>query len=47
VVAGVLAYLFFGVVLVARATDHWQTHLAHDVYQEMVSHAREASHPGI
>ena len=47
VVAGVLAYVFLGVVLLARATDNWQTHVTHAVYQQMVSHAREASHPAI
>jgi polyferredoxin len=46
-VAAVLAVLFFGLVLVAKATGHWQTNLPYEVYVDLVSHAREASHPGM
>jgi polyferredoxin len=45
-VAAVLAYIFFGVVLVARATNHWQTNLPRSVYTTLVPHANQLSHPG-
>jgi polyferredoxin len=44
---GVLAYLFLGVVLWARATNHWQTNVPREVYMRLVPHANEVSHPGI
>ena len=47
VIAAVLACIFLGLVVVAKATGHWQTNLPHDVYIDLVSHAREASHPGM
>lgn len=43
----VLAYLFFGVVLYARATNHWKTDLPREVYLQLVPHANELSHPGL
>ncbi|MFZ0735185.1 MAG: 4Fe-4S binding protein [Candidatus Sulfotelmatobacter sp.] len=46
-VSAVLACIFLGLVVVAKATGHWQTNLTRDVYMDLVSHAREASHPGI
>jgi polyferredoxin len=46
-VAAVLACIFLGLVAVAKATGHWQTNLPRDTYMELVSHAREASHPGM
>ena len=46
-VCAVLASIFFGFVLMAKATGHWQTHLPRQVYIDLVSHAREASHPGM
>jgi len=46
-IAGILAYIFFGVVLLARATNHWQTNIPHAVYMNLVPHANEVSHPGI
>ena len=46
-VASVLAFIFLGLVLLAKATGHWQTHLPREVYMNLVSHAREASHPGM
>ncbi len=46
-VAAVLAYLFFGVVLWAHATNHWQTHLPQEMYRQLVPGARQVSHPGM
>ncbi len=45
--AAVLACIFFGLVMVAKATGHWQTRLPRDVYIHLVTHAGEASHPGM
>ena len=45
-VAGLLAILFFGMILFARATSHWQTKLPQHVYQELVPNASMATHPG-
>lgn len=41
-----LATIFFGTILVARATGHWQTNMPRAVYQDLIPHANEASHPG-
>src|SRR3569833_284270 len=46
-VCAVLAYLFFGVVLLARATNHWQTNLPEQVYMHLVPHANQLVHPGM
>ena len=46
-VAAVLAFIFFGLVLVAKATGHWQTNLPRAVYMDLVSHANGAAHPGM
>jgi polyferredoxin len=46
-IAGVLAYIFFGVVLLARATNHWQTNIPRAVYMNLVPHVNEVTHPGI
>jgi polyferredoxin len=46
-VACILAYIFFGMVLFARATNHWQTNLPKDVYTSLVQHADEVTHPGM
>ena len=43
---GLLAILFFGFILFARATSHWQTNLPAHVYQQLVPHANDATHPG-
>lgn len=43
---GILAALFFGLILFARATSHWQTNLPDHVYQELVPNANQATHPG-
>jgi len=45
--AAVLAFLFFGLVIVAKTTGHWQTNLPRAAYMNLVSHAKEAAHPGM
>ena len=42
---GLLAILFFGMILLARATSHWQTHSPNSIYQELVPNASLATHP--
>lgn len=46
-VTAVLAYFFFGVVLLARATNHWQTNLPEQVYMHLVPHVNQLTHPGM
>lgn len=46
-VAAILAYIFFGFVLLARATNHWQTNIPRSVYMQLLPHADQATHPGI
>ena len=46
-VAAVIAYLFFGAVLLAHVTNHWQTHLPRTVYMQLVPNANQLSHPGM
>jgi polyferredoxin len=46
-VAAVLAYLFFGVVLWAHATNHWQTLVPREVYLRLVPQVNQVTHPGI
>lgn len=46
-VAGILAYLFLGFVLYARATNHWQTTLPRSVYMHLVPRANQLTHPGM
>lgn len=41
-----LAAIFFGTVLFARVTNHWQTNVPRAVYQELIPHANRATHPG-
>jgi polyferredoxin len=43
----ILAYIFFGIVLFARATSHWQTNIPDSVYMNLVRHADEVTHPGM
>ena len=43
---GLLASIFFGFVLSARAANQWQTHVPPAVYQELVPNANSATHPG-
>ena len=40
-----IAYIFFGVVLFARVTNHWKTDLPREVYLELVPNASRLSHP--
>lgn len=42
----ILAVLFFGTILIARATGHWQTNLPQAVYQELIPNANLVAHPG-
>jgi polyferredoxin len=44
-VAAVLAVVFFGVVLLARMSGHWQTVVPRAVYMQLVPHADQVSHP--
>jgi polyferredoxin len=46
-VAAMLAYVFFAAVLLARATNHWQTNIPRSVYMQLVPHADEFGHPGM
>jgi polyferredoxin len=45
VVAAIVAVIFFGVVLAARMTGHWQTGVPREVYMQLVPGANEISHP--
>lgn len=45
--AAAIAYLFFGAVLWARATNHWQTNLPRSMYMQLVPNANDLNHPGI
>ncbi|MES2393156.1 MAG: 4Fe-4S binding protein [Acidobacteriota bacterium] len=40
-----IACIFFGIVLGAKATGHWQTHITRDAYLWLVPNADAASHP--
>src|ERR1039457_3790667 len=44
-VTGILAYILFGLILFARATNHWQTNIPRAVYMNLVPHANEVTHP--
>ena len=44
-VAAVLAFIFLGIVVYARATGHWRTNLPQSVYARLVPHANEVEHP--
>jgi hypothetical protein len=46
-VTAFLVYIFFGIVLLARATNHWQTNLPRAVYMDLVPRAGGVTHPGI
>jgi polyferredoxin len=46
-VAAVLAYIFFGFVLFARATSHWQTNIPRSIYANLVPRANQLTHPGM
>jgi polyferredoxin len=43
---GLLAVLFFGMILIARVTNHWQTNVPQSIYQELVPNANLATRPG-
>lgn len=47
VVCAVLAYIFFGIVLFARATSHWQTNIPQSVYMQLIPRANQLTHPGM
>jgi len=47
IVAAVLAYIFFGMVLLGRATSRWQTNIPRDMYMHLVPHANQVTHPGM
>jgi polyferredoxin len=40
-----IAALFFGITGYARLSGHWQTYLPDSVYQQLVPHADQATHP--
>jgi polyferredoxin len=42
----ILAALFFGGVGLARITHHWQTNISDEVYQQMIPHVDDDTHPG-
>jgi len=44
--AAIIAFIFLGTVLVARATNHWHTNIPNSVYQQLVPNADQATHPG-
>ena len=46
-VAAALGCIFFGLVVVAKVTGHWQTDLPRAMYIDLVAHARDAAHPGM
>jgi hypothetical protein len=43
-VATILAIIFCGLIGMARATGHWQTHVSRDMYMQLVPHADEYGH---
>lgn len=46
-VTAALAYIFLGLVLWARATNHWKTTVPNEVYMHLVPKANSVTHPGI
>jgi polyferredoxin len=46
VLAGLLAAIFFGIIVYARASNHWQSNLPNAVYLRLVPNASQATHPG-
>ncbi|MDR3774748.1 MAG: 4Fe-4S binding protein [Terracidiphilus sp.] len=46
VVASLLACIFFGFTVYAKASGHWQTNLPRAVYLDLVPSANDLSHPG-
>jgi polyferredoxin len=47
VVCAVIAYVFFGVILFARSTNHWRTNLPQSIYMQLVPRANQLTHPGM
>ncbi len=47
VVASALVYIFLGMVMWARATNHWRTNVPGEVYMRLVPRANQVSHPGM
>jgi polyferredoxin len=45
-IAAVIAYVFFGAVLIARATGQWQSNIPQDVYMKLVPYADQVAHSG-
>ncbi len=45
--AALLAYIFFGTVMIARATNHWQTNLPRSVYMRLVPNADSINDTGM
>ncbi len=45
-VMAVVAYIFFGAILIARATGHWQSNIPQDVYINLVPYADQVTHMG-
>jgi polyferredoxin len=43
-VTAVVAYIFFGAVLIARATGHWQSNIPQDMYINLVPYADQVTH---
>ena len=43
-VAAILAIIFFGLIGIARATGHWQTHISRDIYMQLVPNADSYTH---
>lgn len=46
-VAAIIAFIFFGFVLTARATGHWHTNIPREMYMYLVPHANQVTHPGM
>jgi polyferredoxin len=46
-IAAAIAILFFGLVVYAKTTGHWDTNIPRAVYMQLVPGANEASHPGL
>ncbi len=46
-VTATLAYIFLGLVLWARASNHWKTNVPNEVYMHLVPRANSVTHPGI
>jgi polyferredoxin len=46
-VTAAIAYIFLGLVLWARAGNHWNTNVPNDVYMRLVPRANSVTHPGM